>query len=117
MKNWGDLEKIQENSMKRMDKIFLKQCVMFYSKVWKQRNEVFHDRGNHRKFVIDWHEKLKEKIESENRPEMKKHARKQETDVEKCDSSCIRLWNITMWKMMKSTVKEKTNDTRKYLKI
>ena len=80
---------------------------MFYSKEWKQRKEVFHDSEKYRKFVIDWHEKLKEKIESENRPEMIKHVRKQEIDVEKYKNSCIRLWNIATWKMMKNTVKEK----------
>ena len=53
IKNWVDLEKIQDNVMKRMNKIVVKQCVLFYSKAWKQRNEVFHDSDNHRKFVID----------------------------------------------------------------
>ena len=61
--------------------------------------------------------KLKEKIESENLPEMRKNVRKQEIDVEKCDSSCIRLWNITTWKMMKNNVKEKTNGIRNYFKM
>lgn len=71
---------------------------MFCSKLQKQRNEVFHNNENYRKFVIDWHEKLKEKIESENCPEMRKYARKQEIDVEKCNNIYIRLWNITTWK-------------------
>ena len=35
---------------------------MFCSKAWKQRNEVFHDSENYRKFAIDWHKKLKVKI-------------------------------------------------------
>ena len=116
VKNWGDLEKSQDNVMKRMNKMVVKKCVVFYSKLWKQRNDVFHDKYNYHKFVIDWHENLKEKIESENRPEMIKHVRKQEIDVEKCDSSYIRLWNVTTWKMMKNTVKEKTNYIRNYFK-
>ena len=39
-----------------MNKIVVKQCAMFYSKAWKQRNDFFHDKDDYRKFVIDWHE-------------------------------------------------------------
>ena len=38
---------------------------------------------------------------------MRKYVRKEEIDVEKCDNSYIRLWNVTTWKMMKNDVKEK----------
>ena len=53
VKKWGDLDKGQDNAMKRMNKIVVKQLVVFYSKSWKQRNEVFHDKDDYRKFVID----------------------------------------------------------------
>ena len=75
-------------------------CSILFKRVETNKRS-FHDSDNRRKFAIDWHNKLKEKIESENRPEMRKHARKKEMDVEKCDNSCIRLWKIATWKMMK----------------
>ena len=117
VKHWGYLEKRQNNVIKSIHKIVVKQCVAFYSKAWCLRNEVFHYSENYRKCVIEWHTKLKEKIERENRPEMRKHVRKQEIDVEKCNNSVIRLWNIATWKMMKNTAKEKANDIRNYFGI
>ena len=71
VKHWGYLEKRQNNVIKSIHKIVVKQCVAFYSKAWSQRNEVFHDSENFRKFVIEWHTPLKENIEHENRPEMR----------------------------------------------
>ena len=52
-KHWKDLEKSQNRVMKSMNKIVIKQCVVFYSKAWRQRNEVFNDSENYRKFIIE----------------------------------------------------------------
>ena len=69
----GDLHESQNNAMKSMSKTVVKKYVAFYSNSWSQRNEIFHDSENHRKFAIVWHTKLKENIERENRPEMIKY--------------------------------------------
>ena len=66
MKHWEELHESQNNTMKSMSNTFVKI----------QRNEVFHDSENCRNFAIEWHAQLKEKIERESWPEMRKHARK-----------------------------------------
>ena len=43
----------------------------------------------------------------ENRPDMKKYLHAQGLHVEKCDTACIRHWNISTLKMRKITKEEK----------
>ena len=56
--------------------MFVKKCVVFYSKAWRQINGVFYASEICQKFAIERHRQLKEKIERENQPEMRKHVQK-----------------------------------------
>ena len=51
-----------------INKIIVKQSVLFYTEVQKYRNEVMHDPDKYRLFVIKWYEKVVESIERDNRP-------------------------------------------------
>ena len=61
--------------MKRVNKIIIKHSMLFYSKVWKNRNDVLHDTGRYREHVVDWYQRLLEEIEKSNKPSMRKYAR------------------------------------------
>ena len=48
---------------------------------------------------------------------MRKYARLQKLDIDKCDTGYIRLWNMSTMKMMKNTKDERVNDIRNYFPI
>ena len=67
---------VQEYQPKRIsiiNKIIIKQSVLFYAKAWKHRNEVMHDPAKYCLFVIDWYKNVVESIERDNKPEMHKY--------------------------------------------
>ena len=66
-----------------------------------------HDPVKFRSFAINWYKKNKDLMPKENRPDMKKYLHAQGLHVEKCDTACIRHWNISTLKMKKITKEEK----------
>ena len=91
VRNWINMQQQQTNVMKVINKIVVKQSVVFYSKVWMHRNEVLQDSGKYREHVIEWHKRLVEEIEKGNRPSMRKYVRMQKLDLNKCDTGYIQL--------------------------
>ena len=81
--------------IKQANKIIVRKSAESYSKAWTNRNECFHDKEKHRSHVVEWHERIAKNINEGNRVEIKRCLRSQRIDVEKCDSSCIRLQNIS----------------------
>ena len=77
--------------MKRVNKIIIKYSILFYSKAWKNRNNVLHDTERYREHVVDWHQRLIEEIEKSNKPSMRKYTRLQKLDIDKCNTGYIRL--------------------------
>ena len=98
--------------MQRANKIIVKNSVQFYAEAQKDRNKVFHNQGNYKVFVIKLCEQVKEMILRENRDEMKRHLRTQETNVETCDASYIQAWILEALDMRKRVEVGKGNDIR-----
>ena len=108
---------MQIHWMRKANKMIAKLSVVFYSKVRMQRNEMLYNNRKYREYVIEWYSNLVEAIEKGSKPSMKKYVRKQKLEVEKCDTSYIRLWNVTTTKMMKEAKDEKVNNIRNYFSI
>jgi len=117
VKNWLNVNNKQRHVMKRINKIIVKQSVIYYSKAWKNRNDVLHDTEKYREQVIDWHKRLVENIENSNKPSMRRYVRMQKLDLSKCDTGYIRLWNMSTVKMMKNAKDESVNDIRNYFQV
>jgi len=111
---------ILENQPRRihlLNKIIIKQSVLFYAEAWKHRNEVLHHPETYRSYVIEWYNKVVESIENDNRPEMRKYLQAQKLEVENCDSAYIRHWILSTNEMRKKTKVEVINDIRQYFVI
>ena len=103
--------------MKQVNRIITQKSMEFYSKAWTQRNECFNDKDKYRCHVIEWHERIVNYINEENRLEMKRYLRSQKIDVEKCNSSYIRLWNISILNLMKKMKEEVVYDIRNFFPV
>ena len=117
VKNWMNAQHMQTYWMRRANKMIAKLSMVFYSKAQIHRNKILHDNGKYREYVIEWYSNLVEAIEKGSKPSMKKYMRKQKLDMEKCNMSYIRLWNMTTTKMMKEVKDKKVNDIRNYFSI
>lgn len=117
MKNWIDVQQKQEHVMRKMNKIIVKCSVTFYSKAWIHRNEMLHNTEKYREFVIEWHNRIVNKIEQGRKTNMKRHVRNQKIDVSKCDTGCMKLWNESTMKMMREAKDESENDMRNYFAV
>ena len=117
VKNWINVNEKQSHLMAKLNKIIVKQSVLCYSKAWVHRNEVLHSAEKYRTHVMDWYNRLVEMIQNGNKPSVKKYVRMQKLDVEKCDTSYIRLWIQTTMKMLKEAKTEKDNDIRNYFSL
>lgn len=117
MKNWLNAQHKQECIMKKMNKIIVKCSVTFYSKAWMHRNEIMHNTDKCKECVVEWHKRIVNKIESGNKPSMRRYLRMQKIDANKCDASCMQLWNETTMKMFKQAKKENENNIRNYFAV
>ena len=90
VKNWINVLDNQPRRIHLLNKIIIKQSVLFYAEAWKHRNEVLHHPETYRSYVIEWYNKVVESIENDNRLEMCKYLRAQKLEVENCDSAYIR---------------------------
>ena len=117
VKNWLNIQEPQRYWMHVVNKIIVKQSVMFYSRAWSHRNEVMHDKDIYRKYMIKWYERIVEEIEKGDKPDMKIYVRNQKLDLEKSDTGYVRLWNLYTTKMMKKARRERTNDIRNYFSV
>ena len=97
-----------------LNKIIVRQSMLFYAKAWRYRNEVLHDPLKHKSFVIEWHKKIIDLINRENRPEMKRHVRAQEINIDQCDNAYMRQWNLSTLQLRKISEEESVNDIRRY---
>ena len=48
VKNWRNVNEMQNKTMKRLNKMLVKECVKFYSKAWVHRNETLHNPDKHK---------------------------------------------------------------------
>jgi hypothetical protein len=115
--NWINVNHRQSHVMKQANKIIARKSVEFYSKAWSNRNECFHDKDRFRSHVVEWYERIVTCINEGNRSEMKRYLRNQQLDVDKCDSSYIQLWNVSILKLMKKTKEEVVGDIRNFFPV
>ena len=114
VKNWVDVQENQPRRTHVLNKLIIKQSVLFYAEAWKHRNKALHNPDNYWTHAIAWCNKVVESIESDNRPEMRKYLRSQRIDVDRCDSACMRYWILGANEMRKKTKREIMNDIRQY---
>ena len=75
--------------MYTVNKVIIKKSVTFYSEVQKYRCEVQHNPSKYKEFVYNWYKNVKEMVENENRPEVKKYVRMQEINLEQYDIAYV----------------------------
>ena len=73
MKNLENMNQPQLEIMKKYNEIISKKSVIFHSKVWCNRNELFHDESRYELFIIDWYHRIAELVQISNKPQMKKY--------------------------------------------
>ena len=100
--------------MKKLNKIIVKQNVLFCLKAWAHQNKIMHDTSKCKEYVIELHKKIIEKIKNKNKPSVRRCVRTQKIDVDKCDTSCVKLWNESRMKIFKQAKSESENDNRNY---
>ena len=115
MKNLIDAHENQVKKISVLNKIIIRQSVLFYAEACRHMNEVLHEPLKCESFVIEWYEKVVDVLNKENRQEMKRHLRAQDINVENCDNACIRQWNLSTMQMRKTSKEEKVNETRRFL--
>ena len=81
------------------------------------RNKILYDEETYRAYLIEWHKCIVEEVERGDKPSMRRYVRMQKLDIEKSETSYIRLWNESTVKMMKNAKKEYVNDIRNYFSI
>ena len=67
--------------------------------------------------MIEWYNKLVEKIEKGSKPSMRTYVQKQKLDLERCNTSYIRLLNTLTTRMMRNAIDERVNDIRNYFPV
>ena len=109
VKNWMNIEERNTTTkMKKMNKVLVKQSVIFYSKAWAHRNKILHDQETYRKYMIDWYQNIKIMIEISDKPDMRRYLRTYAINVDMCSTRYIKRWNIKALEMFKK------NKERKY---
>ena len=103
--------------IKKINKVIVKQSITFYSKAWVHRNEIIYDNRKYHEHMIEWYRRIVEEVEKGNKPSLRWYVTMQKLDIEKSDTSYIRLWNETTVKMMKQAKRENVNDIRNYFLI
>ena len=89
VKNWFDVQQKQRFTTGKVNKIIVKQSMVFYLKAWKNRNDIMHNSGRYREHVIDWHKRLIKEIEKGNKPSIRKYVRMQRLELDKSDTGYI----------------------------
>ena len=74
-KNWINPTEPQPKKLHSVNKLIVKRSVIFYLEAWKHRNEVRHNPKKYKEFIHKWNHNVKEKIENDNRPEVRKYVR------------------------------------------
>ena len=116
-KNWINVNQRQSYAMKKMNKVIVKHSVIFYSSTWVYRNKILYDEETYWAYLIDWHKRIVEEAERGDKPSIRRYVRMQKLNIEKSETSYIRLWNESTVKMMKNAKKEPVNDIRNYFSI
>ena len=90
-----------------LNKIIVRQSVLFYAEAWRHRNEVLHEPLKYKSFVIELYKNIG--------PEMKRYLSAQEINVGNCDNACTSQWNLNTIQMRKTSKEEKVNDIGRFL--
>ena len=91
VKNWMDMQQVQSHRMKKINKIIVKNSIIFYLKAWTQRNEVMYNSEKYQNYIIEWYRRIVEAIKKGDKPNMRTYVERQKLDLEKCNMSYIRL--------------------------
>ena len=117
-KNWININEPPPMKMHTINKVIIKQSVIFYAKAWRHRNEILHDPNFNKEYTIKWYnEEFKRVVEivvEGNKPEMVKYAKANELNIEQCSTSYIRHWILSLRDMWKKAKSERINDIRLY---
>jgi len=102
---------------RKVNKIIVQRCVEYYYECWKHRNEEHHNEEKQRKKLLDWYEKVKQKAESCDDPQVRLFVEKKSLDVEKCRNETIKRWIFNLKEFEKRMEKTKKNDIRRYFEV
>ena len=103
--------------MYTLNKLIIKQSVIFYLEALRQRNKVRQDPKKYREFIHNQYKNVKEVIEKDNRLEVLKYVRIQELNLEHCNVAYIQQWIIGILNMRRIVTEEKSNDIRRYFTV
>ena len=103
--------------MHTINRIIVKSSVTFYSEAWKHRNEVRYKPELYKEFVKSWYRNVCEMVEKDNRPEVTRFVKRQELDLNNCDSAYIVEWIKKVMHMRKKAKKEVLSNIRQYFEL
>ena len=117
VQNQVNVQEYQPKRISIINKIIVKQSVLFYTKAQRYRNEVMHDLAKYSLFVIDWYKNVVESIEQDNKPEIHKYLQVQRLNIDQYDGAYIRQRVLSTMKMRKIAEVERVNNIRRFFVV
>ena len=100
---------------RKLNVIIVKECIKFYNKCWKHRNETHHDANKQKEKMIKWFEKEKRKAEESEHRQIRLHANKSKLDTNACQCDTIKRWIMNLKRIEKKVEKIPPNDIRRFM--
>ena len=108
---------VNDDKFRVLNIIVVKQCVEFYMKCWKHRNQAYHDDEKQKSRIKNWFRKEKENALNSNMRQLREYATKFDINIDRCSLETIKIW-IKNKKILEKKIKEvPINDIRRYLNL
>ena len=100
---------------RKLNKILVKHCVMFYKKCWDDRNELYHDIDRQRNRICKWYEKIKEHVRENEPVEVKTFAQRTSRNINENNVQEMRQWIYNVKEISKKVKSLPQGDIRRFL--
>ena len=98
-----------------LNKVLVYECVMFYNKCWKHRNEVAQDETKQRERLIKWYENERNEARNSKYNQVRLYVQRCVLDVNRCNCDSIKRWILNLKNIEKKVEKIPQNDIRQFL--
>ena len=98
-----------------VNKIIVSECVCFYDRCWKHRNEAQHDESKQKERMKRWCEKEKERGMRSNMRQIRMFVEKCKIDENRCDSDAYKRWIMNLKAIERKVEKTPENDIRGFM--
>ena len=102
---------------RHVNKIIASECVYFYDRCWKHRNEAQHDESKQKERMKRWYEKEKDRGLRSNMRQIRMHVDKCKIDENRCNSDACKRWIMNLKAIEKKVEKIPENDVRRFMML